>query len=419
VTARYYGWTVCWAACGILAVAFGVWYSFAAFVDPIAGDQHWSRADVLVTFSMTGLVYGLSGPLVGRMIERWGIRRTYWAGTSLLVAGLASSAGGTGRLTLYLTRGLVVGLGISCLGGLVAASLLAQWFRARRGTANGLAIAGNGVGILVLLPVARWMIESWGWRAANLGLAALSLVCLAPLVSLVREQPTALDREIGEGGHGHHDAPVGPLIEAGPGTDHRSHLRSARGTSSFWAVCATVALASAASQSVLSQQVSVMEAAGFSGAAAATAAGVVGLLSSLAKPAWGWLSDRVGRELTFTAGSCLFIGGMAAGGAMGGAHRVALVGFVVLVGVGYAVAGPLFPAIAGDLFPGVGFASVYGAISVAIGVGVATGPIVGGLLFTEDDFGSVLVFASLCAAASILTTWWAAPRNAMHLEGLS
>src|SRR5207245_11506800 len=54
----------------------------------------------------------------------------------------------------------------------------------------GLAFSGMGAGVLVIGPLAQWLIIGYGWRAAYLVLGLGTLIVLVPLVSLgVREAP--------------------------------------------------------------------------------------------------------------------------------------------------------------------------------------------------------------------------------------
>jgi MFS family permease len=106
------------------------------------------------------------------------------------------------------------------------------------------------------------------------------------------------------------------------------------------------------------------------------ARGIVG------KAGWGALSDRVGRELTYT----LAFGCVAASVpllALAGVYprTVLPYGYAVLIGIGYAVTAPLTPAIASDLFGGPRFPRIFGLLQVTNSLGGAIGAWIAGVIF--------------------------------------
>jgi MFS family permease len=66
-----------------------------------------------------------------------------------------------------------------------------RWFVARRGLVTGVLTAGSATGQLVFLPVAAWLVETVGWRAASLVIAGAALA-VVPLVLLLRDSPSDL-----------------------------------------------------------------------------------------------------------------------------------------------------------------------------------------------------------------------------------
>src|SRR5207247_5806908 len=80
--------------------------------------------------------------------------------------------------------------GVCAVSWIPSGALIARWFAERRGSMMGLAFSGMGAGVLVIGPLAQWLITGYGWRAAYLVLGLGTLVVLVPLVALgVREPP--------------------------------------------------------------------------------------------------------------------------------------------------------------------------------------------------------------------------------------
>ena len=152
---------------------------------------------------------------------------------------------------------------------------------------------------------------------------------------------------------------------------------------------------------------------GFDRLLVASALGLSGLVSMPAKVLWGIVSDRFGREVTYTLGVTTMVVAIA---------LLILTRFVpvaelmflfsVAFAVGFAVTGPVSPVAASDIFGGKNFGAIYGVMCIANGVGSAFGAWMAGYVF--DVTGSYFVaFGAAMAASSIsaLCLWLAAPRK--------
>jgi len=84
----FYGWVVVCAAFVSMALAFVIWNSFSVFLVAITADYGWSRGSVSLAFSLFTIVYGLSSPLTGIAVDRFGPRVVMPLGALLLAAGL-------------------------------------------------------------------------------------------------------------------------------------------------------------------------------------------------------------------------------------------------------------------------------------------------------------------------------------------
>src|SRR5690606_31702446 len=83
---------------------------------------------------------------------------------------------------LYLSAGVMIGVGVAALGMVCAAALIGRWYTRNLATAIAVAYSGFGCGILITLPLVQVLIETLGWRAAyeavGLGVLALLPLCL-------------------------------------------------------------------------------------------------------------------------------------------------------------------------------------------------------------------------------------------------
>src|SRR5438094_824078 len=73
-------WLVVAALWIVLAVAFGLYFSFPVFFVPLVEEFRWSRGVTAGAFSLSAIVQGLLSPVVGALVDRLGARRVMLAG---------------------------------------------------------------------------------------------------------------------------------------------------------------------------------------------------------------------------------------------------------------------------------------------------------------------------------------------------
>jgi MFS family permease len=385
-----------------LGLSYGFWYSYSVFLVAFAREFGWSRGVVAGAFSLLVVMHGLSGPLLGWLVDRFGPRAVIASGGALLAVSLLAGAHIAAVWHLYLVIGVLAALGVSACGWVPSVVLIRGWFPDRVGTALGLVSAGIGVGIFALVPFAQLLIDRFGWRWSLRGLAVIMAAWIVPAtLLLVRDARGA--------------AP-GPadLAAAGPGATrvHWTLARAAR-TWRFWATGVVFFAGSASTQMLMVHQVAYLVDHGVSALVGATVVGVVGVSSIAGKTGWGMLSDRIGREPTYTLAFACVAASIALLALAGAYPQTGLpYAYAILIGVGYAVTAPLTPAIASDLFGGPRFASIFGTLHFANSLGGALGAWVAGRIF--DATGSYALALPIAAGMALLAPgllWFVAPRR--------
>jgi MFS family permease len=364
----------------------------------------WSRSTVAGAFSLLVMVHGLAGPLLGWLVERVAPRAVIAAGGLVLALGLLAAAHITAVWHLYLTLGLLAAAGISAAGWVPAVVLIRGWFPAQVGTAIGIASGGIGVGIFALVPVTQLLIDWLGWRWALRVLAVVIAAWIVPATLwLVRGAPRS-------------QAPAGPALAPSVSpVSRRPHwtLQAALGTWRFWTTGAVFFAGSAATQMLLVHQVAYLVDHGVPALVGATVVSVVGACSVAGKAGWGTLSDRIGRELTYSlAFGCvtLSVGVLALAGAAPGTPLPYV--YAVFIGVGYAATAPLTPAVASDLFGGPRFARIFGMLHLANSMGGALGAwVAGGIFDATGSYAFALPIAAAMAMLAPALLWVVAPRR--------
>jgi MFS family permease len=170
----------------------------------------------------------------------------------------------------------------------------------------------------------------------------------------------------------------------------------------FWLLFLMLILANIASQMILVHQVAFLVDGGFDRLLAASIAGLVGLFSVGAKIGWGWVSDRLGRELAYSLGlSCMLVAVATLIGTRLTPFPLLPYLFALAFAMAYGTLTPLGPAISADLFTGPHFGSIYGVVGIAIGLGSALGAWFAGHVF--DVTGSYFFAFGTAAASSLLS----------------
>src|SRR5438309_424645 len=142
-------------------------YIWALFTKPFTDSLGVSLAEVQVTFSLLIVLQTFLSPWQGFLIDRFGPRILLSAGAVVTGLSWALAAGATTVTGLYLTYGVLggIGTGIIYVGTVCH---VAQWFPDRRGLATGLVAAGYGFGaILTTFPISR-IINASDYRHALL-----------------------------------------------------------------------------------------------------------------------------------------------------------------------------------------------------------------------------------------------------------
>ena len=418
----YYGWLVVAVVFVSMAIAVNARTAFSLLYPPILAEFGWDRAVTAGVFSFGFLVSAFMSPLLGRTMDTRGPRfvceiGVLAAGAGLLLATLASAP-----WHLYLTLGVLVGLGSVALGYSGQSVFLPAWFVRRRGLAMSIAFSGVGVGSILLLPAMQTMIERFGWRTACVALGVLALVLLVPLNLLLRRRPEDLgllpDGDAAPVGTSAAGARRSNVVDPAWVAIDWTLARALR-TTRFWWLALGYFCGLFAWYLVQVHQTKYLTEVGFSPAQAAFALGAVSLAGVPGQIALGQLSDRIGREPVWTIACVGFVLTYVALLALP-AHPtpVLLWTMVLLQGVlGYGMTS-VFGAIPAELFEGRHYGSIFGVLSLASIGGGALGPFVAGAI--HDATGGYAPAFWLAIGASLLSVvgiWLAAPRRVRAVAG--
>jgi MFS family permease len=191
------------------------------------------------------------------------------------------------------------------------------------------------------------------------------------------------------------------------------------GTESFWLLVFSVSISNIAVQAILMHQVAFFVDKGLEALSASYIVGMVGVASIGGKILWGTLSDRIGREVTYTLGIfCAMVGILFLIGFHFKPIHPFSYGYALFFGLGYAVTAALPPIITADFFEGRRYGGIFGTLMVLNSVGGAAGNWFAGFMYDlQKDYLLAFVVMIGCVLVTVYTVWRAAPRKIRRVPG--
>src|SRR3954466_13167982 len=135
-------------------------YVWTLFTQPLMSTTGATLAQIQITFSILIVVQTFLAPCQGLLVDRFGPRALLSVGGALTGLSWVLAARATTLAGLYLTYGLLGGIGTGIVYVGVIGHMV-QWFPDRRGLATGVVAAGYGMGaLLTTFPIAALLRES-------------------------------------------------------------------------------------------------------------------------------------------------------------------------------------------------------------------------------------------------------------------
>jgi MFS family permease len=392
----HYAWVVLGALVVVMLLGSGLRAVFGVFIKPMEATFGWDRAALSGAAAISLLLLGAAGPIVGWLADQWGPRRVIFVSAILLGLGSVLSSRVSALWQIYLTCGVLMGLGAGGVGMSTGAALAARWFESRRGLVMGLVGGAMSAGQLVIVPLAVWLTLTYGWRQSFLYLGLLLFVIAIPITLLfVRDDPA--QKGLRAYGAGQAIAPGGP---AAP-TEGRTRVTDAMQVPAFWLLAGTFFVCGYTSNGlVLTHLVPHAAEHGFSEMHAAQALGVMGAMNILGTVASGFVCDRFGRKgpLAFYYGvrglSLLFL--------LYVWNVPSLHIFAAIFGLNYISTVPPTTTLTANIFGRYSVGSLSGWIFFAHQVGAALGAAVGGWVFqSTGSYSWAFISAALLAFLAV------------------
>jgi len=367
----------------VQAVTIGAMLAYGVFFKSLETELGWNRTLLSAVTSMSFLVMGVLAIAAGRLNDRFGPR---WVMTT---SGIAFGIG-YGLMyflhspwQLFLLYGLFFGIALST-HDVVTLSVIARWFKSRRGQMTGFVKCGTAVGQIILPLVAATLITQLGWRTAFLIIGVSGAILLVTVAQFMRRDPPpaviAQQRQVGSG-------------DAWEGISYAA----AKKTRQFWTLCA---IQLAFFQTLVTVPLHIAPHAqdlGFTQTVAASVLSTIAACSIIGRLTIGTLIDRIGVKRGYLIGLVPLLTGLLM--LLFIKDPTMLFVFAVVYGIGHGGCFTVVSPAVADLFGMQDHGGIFGVVLFFGTIGAAIGPWVAGWIF--DSYGSY--DAAWIALAALVT----------------
>ena len=287
----HYAWVVLGVMFFSALCAMGVRSAPGVIIVPLQKEFGWSVSTISGAVSLNIILLGVLAPFMAGLMQTVGLKRTVMSCLSLLTVGVFLSMFMTQPWQLYLTWGLMVGVGASAGSIGLATAIANRWFATRRGMVVGIMTSASATGQLIFLPLLGAMAEWYGWQsvALTLGAAMAAVVCLLGLI--LAESPARIGV-----------APFGGTMTAAPVTAQGGNpfmvtingLKRGVKSLDFWLLGLSFAVCGFSTNGLIGTHlISYCGDNGIGQVVAASTLASLGVFSMIGANVSGWLTDRV------------------------------------------------------------------------------------------------------------------------------
>ncbi|HEY8964085.1 MAG TPA: MFS transporter [Alphaproteobacteria bacterium] len=372
-----YRWVIVAAGGLIGCVAIGCMFSLPVFLTPMAADTGWSVTGISTAMTFGFLAMAFASMLWGNLSDKFGARPVVVTGSALMALSMALASQTQSLFQFQIVFGLCVGGAIAAIFAPVMATVTG-WFDTHRSLAVSLVSAGMGIAPITMSPLAAWLVTEHDWRTSMLILSGLAAILMIPAAFLFK-RPPALEAQAAPAEGAAMPSEMSSATAAAPQLTMGEALKSPL----FIILLLTNFFCCATHSGPIFHTVSYAVACGIPMIAAVTIYSVEGLAGMGGRVVFGLMGDRFGAKRILVFG-LLF---QAIAVSLYFFAKEINVFYVVAALTGFVYAGvmPLYAVLARENFPLNMMGTIIGGGAMAGGLGMAIGPLAGGMI--HDHFG--------------------------------
>jgi MFS family permease len=397
----YYGYAIVAASTIIMTAGVGIYYSYSVFFESLLTEFGWSRAVTSGAFSVSILVAGLLGIVMGRISDRVGPKAICIFSGIVLGLGFILMSRVDSPWQVFAIHILLLASGVSGLWPAVVSSV-PRWFIEKRGLMTGIVTGGIGLGGFIFPPVISHFVSVYGWRTAYVLSGVIIMVVVVAGALFLKYKPIQAS-----------PAPKSPAASARtlPPGGNDFTLKEVLLTRQFWVLVVVFILLGFNQFSITVHMVPYASGVGISPLAAAGVLSSIGGASIVGRVLIGVVGDRLRIKTLFIFIIVLFLVSLAWLEFADKLWSIYL--FAIVFGFAYGGSSTIQPLLAVDLFGISALGILLGILGFSVFVGGSIGPVISGYIFdvTGSYHIAFIVNALIAVAALVLTLSLTRPRK--------
>ena len=383
ITSAYYGWYVVAALFFMTFIAVGSRQGFGVFVKTWEEEFDTSLTMISVAAALGWLVNGVVQPFFGNFADRFGAKPVILISLVVMGFGTIAMSFMTNVFMLIFLFGFIVSFASGGIMFTTTGTIVARWFRRRRGTAISVLTSGGSVGGLLLVPFAAYVLILSDWRVSWAVMGGLILVLGLPVILLVvRGDPKELGLNPDGDDEEANAASVAVADIRGPLTTE--NWRDSFASPPMWQLSLGFLVCGITTASIAVHYVRWAEDQSISPGTAALAFGLLSGINAIAVIAIGWLSDKMQRKtllgIVYLIRAVAFLSLILLPGNIG------VWVFAVVGGGSWLATVPLTTSLTADVYGVRALGTLTGLITMSHQLGGAAAVLIFGLVF--DAFGT-------------------------------
>jgi len=401
---EFYGWKIVALMIGPRSAGNGVYIlGNTLFVIPLEESLGLGRSVSSLMFALGGVIGGISAPVSGILMDRWGPRRVLIISVLIGCIGYFLLGLAPNILILFLIFLGPISLVMLNVAFNASSGIINNWFDRYKSTAFSLMQGGSGLGSLIIITVLAYSIDSWGWRTAS-GIAGLLVLAIGlPTAYASRNTPEELGLQpdgTNKSVSGSQELPIrkakGYLVVL-EGMDSMQAMKTIR----FWMLAISSTIFGGAIATLGIHFVPIMVWKGLTEVQGAMMLTFLALGSAFTVIFVGTLADRYGRLLIASI-ACIFLGIAIFILRLGGTGISLWIAVAVLSASSCLY--PLTWSIVGELFGRKSYSTIRGYMMAVQSVGTLVMPLIAGFYYdsTEDYSLTLMVLTILWMMAAVL-----------------
>jgi MFS family permease len=384
----FYGYVIVIAIFITMVFAAGINFAFGVFFNPVRTEFGWTSAMTAGAFSLSVIIQGLMGIVMGGLTDRLGPRLVMTVSGIILGLGYFLMSQISNLWQLYIYYGVIIGLGTSS-GYVTPLSTVARWFNIKRNLMTGIVLIGMSLGTLVAPIVSERLIITYSWRTSYIISAIALFIVVVAAAQFLKRDPSTVKQE-----------PDGKIIEVQSESLNTAgySLKEAIIKKQFWLFAGAELCFGVILFSILVHIVSHSTSVGLSPAAASFVLAALGLFGILGRIVLGNVGDRLGNKIVYIIGFILMA--IALIWLVFTREAWQLYAFSAIFGFAFAGMETSESPMTAWLFGLKSHGLVFGTIILSFTIGAAVGPLMTGYIFDVTG-GYQLAFGILAAVGII------------------